>query len=66
MNITKYVNDWFEKGGEDLDVAEVLLKERGSPNPVCFHAQQSAENTLKAFLPIMRNMCAKYTILIFC
>lgn len=50
MNVTKYVNDWLEKGGDDLSSAEVLLKERVSPNPVCFHAQQAAEKYLKGFL----------------
>ena len=50
MSITKYVHDWFERADEDLKVAEILMKETGNPNPVCFHSQQAAEKYLKGFL----------------
>ena len=43
MNATKYVLDWFKRGDEDLNVAEILVRENGMLNPVCFHSQQAAE-----------------------
>jgi len=45
------VNKWLEKARDDLRVAKILLKEEDIPvDAVCFHAQQSAEKALKAFL----------------
>lgn len=50
MTATKFVQDWFERAGEDINAAEVLIKDGGTPNPICFHAQQAAEKYLKGFL----------------
>ncbi len=45
------INSWMEKGDRDLVVAERELK---IPEPltdiICFHAQQSAEKYMKAYL----------------
>jgi len=45
------INSWIEKAGRDLEVAERELK---IPDPltdiICFHAQQSAEKYMKAYL----------------
>jgi len=48
--ISKYVNDWFLRGEDDVGTMEILLKEHGVPNAICFHAQQAAEKYLKGFL----------------
>ena len=48
--ITKYVRYWFERGNDDLRACEILMKENGTPNTICFHAQQAAEKYLKGFL----------------
>ena|SRR3990167_253470 len=50
MNVTKYVADWLARASEDLDVVALLLREQGSANTACFHAQQAAEKLLKGFL----------------
>ena len=48
--ISKYANDWFLRGEDDMGTMEILLKEHGVPNAICFHAQQMAEKYLKGFL----------------
>jgi HEPN domain-containing protein len=48
--ITKYVRDWFARGNDDIRAAEILLKGQGTPNTICFHAQQTAEKYLKGFI----------------
>lgn len=50
MTITKYVTDWLIRADEDILMAELAIKNAGPPNLICFHAQQSAEKYLKAFL----------------
>jgi len=47
MNET--VERWLAFADEDLQVAEIVLKE-GIYNQVCFHAQQSVEKALKGLL----------------
>ena len=49
--LTNYVLNWFKRADEDLELIEIVLKEKPSSfNPVCFHAQQAAEKYLKGFL----------------
>ena len=50
MSKTKFVAKWLVRAQEDIEVMELLLKEHGPANPICFHAQQAAEKFLKAFL----------------
>ncbi len=46
-----FVQQWLDKARKDLAAAEVLLKEEfGDYENVGFHAQQAAENFIKAFL----------------
>ena len=52
MNTTKYVRDWFERGNDDLRTAAILREANGSPNAICFHAQQAVEKSLKALLTL--------------
>ncbi|MDP3735126.1 MAG: HEPN domain-containing protein [bacterium] len=47
---TQYAGEWFERGDDDLQVMEVLLRNESIPNVVCFHAEQAAEKYLKGFL----------------
>ncbi|MEK7535872.1 MAG: HEPN domain-containing protein [Patescibacteria group bacterium] len=42
--------EWQKFANDDLETAELLLKEDGPINPVCFHSQQAAEKYLKAYL----------------
>lgn len=49
--ITEYVKNWLQRADDDLKLIEIVLKEPSfSPNPLCFHAQQSVEKYLKGFL----------------
>ncbi len=50
MNITEYVATTFRLADDDIHMATVLLQDGGSPNGVCFHAQQAAEKFLKGFI----------------
>lgn len=50
MIITKYVADWFARAEDDFSTASILLKEKISPNQICFHSQQIVEKYLKGFL----------------
>lgn len=49
-NHHKLVSEWITKAENDLKNAQILLKERGTVDAVCFHTQQSVEKYLKAFL----------------
>lgn len=42
--------EWIKKAENDLQNAEILLKEGGTIDAVCFHSQQAVEKYLKAFL----------------
>lgn len=42
--------DWLMKADEDIAVAEYLLKTSKFYADVCFHCEQAAEKSLKAFL----------------
>lgn len=42
--------EWLLKAQDDEQSAEVLLKEKGSPNTICFLSQQAAEKYLKGYL----------------
>ena len=45
------VKRWLLKGADDLRVPKILLNAEAIPvDAVCFHAQQCAEKSLKAFL----------------
>jgi HEPN domain-containing protein len=48
--ITKYVTDWLARANEDISAAEILLKESGLVNSICFHCQQAGEKYFKAYL----------------
>jgi len=52
MGKTEILQQWLDKGRDDLRVAEYLSKMH-HPTPdeiICFHCQQSAEKYLKGFL----------------
>lgn len=48
-NTSEKVKDWLYLANEDLKIARILLKE-SIYHSVCFHSQQAAEKSLKAFL----------------
>ncbi len=49
-NFEILTREWLLKAQDDERSAEVLLKEEGSPNTVCFLSQQMAEKYLKGYL----------------
>ncbi|OGL64430.1 hypothetical protein A3B21_05065 [Candidatus Uhrbacteria bacterium RIFCSPLOWO2_01_FULL_47_24] len=50
MPVTKYVARWLARAEEDLQVAELLIKENSSANTICLHSHQAVEKYLKGFL----------------
>ena len=42
--------DWILKAQNDLKSAEILLREDGPSDSICFHCHQVAEKSLKSFL----------------
>lgn len=48
--MTEYVKSWFLRADDDLRTSQILLEENGTPNIICFHAQQAGEKYLKGFL----------------
>lgn len=49
-NLLKLAKEWFEKGNHDLQTAQILDKEKGPTDTLCFHCQQAVEKYLKGFL----------------
>lgn len=46
-----WAEQWLTKADHDLQTARILLSTSGAPlDNACFHAQQAAEKSLKAFL----------------
>ena len=50
MALTNYVRQWLGRADEDIQTAEILLREETSANIICFHSQQAGEKFLKGFL----------------
>lgn len=44
------VKEWIERGEHDLEVAKILLAEKGYFDAVLFHLHQAVEKYLKGFL----------------
>ena len=44
------VNEWFERGKRDLEVAKILLSDEKYSDVVLFHIHQAVEKYLKGFL----------------
>lgn len=51
--LSKITTEWLNKAVEDIKAAEILLAEDGPTTSICFHAQQAAEKSLKAYLVFM-------------
>ena len=49
-NNPKLVKEWIIKSQNDLKSAQILYREDGPTDSLCFHCQQSAEKMLKGFL----------------
>lgn len=69
-SITKYAADWLARAAEDIQMAEILLKEGGFPNGICFHSQQAGEKYFKAYLAFQEKNVRKIhdlgALLTFC
>lgn len=50
QNNSKSVKEWILKSQSDLKSAEILYRENGPSDSICFHCQQAVEKILKAFL----------------
>ncbi len=46
----KLVQEWITKAQNDLMTAEILYREKGPSDTLCFHCHQSVEKYLKAYL----------------
>ncbi len=49
-NLKKLAAEWILKGQSDLETAEILLREQGPTDTLCFHCQQAVEKFLKAYV----------------
>lgn len=49
-NHLKLAKEWIIKGQNDLKTAEILYKEKGPSDTLCFHCHQAVEKYLKSFL----------------
>lgn len=52
--VLKVLRRWLRYAAENLRTAEVLLEEDGVPRISCFHAQQSAEKSIKAIFVFLQ------------
>jgi HEPN domain-containing protein len=43
---------WLKKSKNDLEAAQLLLRENGPTDTICFHCQQSVEKALKSILAL--------------
>lgn len=50
MSNQEIFEEWEAYALDDEKVAEMILREDGPANPLCFHSQQMAEKYLKAYL----------------
>ena len=53
-NHLKLAKEWLWKGQNDLKTAEILFREKGPADSLCFHCQQAVEKYLKAYLVFKR------------
>lgn len=51
--------NWIIKAQNDLDSAEILYRENGPTDSLCFHCHQAAEKFLKGFLIFKKNKFPK-------
>ncbi|MEA1962738.1 MAG: HEPN domain-containing protein [Patescibacteria group bacterium] len=49
-NVSKLTKEWIIKSQNDFKSAQILYKENGPTDSLCFHCQQSVEKILKGFL----------------
>jgi len=49
-NNIKLAKEWITKSQNDFESAQILYREDGPTDSLCFHCQQSAEKILKSFL----------------
>lgn len=54
-NNLKFAKEWILKAQHDLDTAEILNKENGPTDSLCFHCQRATEKMLKGFLIFQKN-----------
>jgi len=58
-NQKKLALEWILKGQNDLETAEILLREKGPTDTLCFHCQQAVEKFLKAYAVFSGNRFEK-------
>lgn len=64
-NNPKLFKDWIIKAQNDFRAAEILYKEEGPSDTLCFHCHQSVEKFLKAFLVFSQKRFSKVHDLVF-
>jgi len=58
-NNLRFAKEWVMKAQSDLETAEILYREKGPTDSLCFHCQQAAEKMLKAFLVFNKGKYSK-------
>ena len=49
-NRSRLTKEWIIKAQNDLESAEILYREKGPSDTICFHCHQAFEKFLKAYL----------------
>ena len=49
-NYLKLAKEWIIKAQNDLEAANILFREKGPSDTLCFHCHQAVEKYLKAYL----------------
>jgi len=64
-NSLKLSKEWLIKANNDIKTAEILYKEKGPTDSLCFHCHQSAEKYLKGFLVFIQKKVPRVHDLVF-
>ncbi|MCD6500746.1 HEPN domain-containing protein [bacterium] len=64
-NNPKLFQEWIIKAQNDLRAAEILYREKGPSDTLCFHCHQAVEKYLKGFLVFNRKRFPKVHDLMF-
>jgi len=64
-NYSKLFQEWIIKAQNDLKAAQILYREKGPSDTLCFHCHQAVEKYLKGFLVFNQKRFPKTHDLIF-
>ena len=52
--LRQQAREWFERGGRDIETAQLLYDEHGYTDAIAYHIQQAIEKCLKGYLVLKR------------